>query len=89
MLALLLATASVTAVAAAASASSELAAPALPLCTSCAAWCAGECSFPGPPLNGSPPSSPGAIPNPRTLQNVTLYRYEKHNFSQLKQVVSH
>lgn len=54
-----------------------VAAAPLPLCTSCAAWCAGTCAFPGPPLS-SPPMS-----NPRGRQNITLYRMTAANVTDL------
>eukprot|EP01050_Picozoa_sp_SAG11_P016952 SAG11_NODE_2378_length_3435_cov_4.530576_3_plen_401_part_00 len=52
------------------------AAAALPLCTSCSGWCAGSCSFPGPPLDV-------ATPNPRVRQNITLYRMTAANVTDL------
>jgi hypothetical protein len=47
-----------------------------PVCTSCAAWCEGTCSFEGPPL------ADGAA-NPRTRQNVTIYRMTAANVTDL------
>jgi hypothetical protein len=41
---------------------------ALPLCTSCEAWCAGECAFAGPADYET------GAPNLRLRQNLTLYR---------------
>lgn len=40
----------------------------LPLCTSCEAWCAGECAFAGPADYAT------GAPNSRLRQNLTLYR---------------
>lgn len=46
----------------------ETRAAALPLCTSCEAWCAGECAFAGPADYET------GAPNSRLRQNLTLYR---------------
>jgi hypothetical protein len=66
LLLLLLLASAVPRASALASAPALLAAAPKPLCESCASWCAGECSFPGPEDSG--------VPNSRLRQNITLYR---------------
>lgn len=53
-------------------AAAAAASAALPLCASCASWCAGECAFAGPPIVDTVSGRP--TPNPRTRQNITVYR---------------
>eukprot|EP01047_Picozoa_sp_COSAG01_P066123 COSAG01_NODE_9066_length_2565_cov_1.377534_2_plen_680_part_00 len=49
--------------------------PPQPVCTSCAEWCAGSCSFGGPAVNGHV--------NSRQLQNITVYRMTAANVTDL------
>jgi hypothetical protein len=54
----------------------SLAPPPLPVCASCEDYCAGRCALAGPSLLSG-------APNPRTLQNLTVYRMTAANVSGL------
>ena len=54
---------------------SPLSLPPQPVCTSCADWCSGACSFGGPDVAG--------LPNTRQLQNITIYRMTAANVTDL------
>ena len=48
---------------------------ALPICHSCEQYCSGRCSLAGPPVDGAP--------NPRTRQNLTVFRMTAANVTGL------